>query len=53
MRMIRIIALATVLGFLVDVVSIPERAEALSSGEIGSIFVGSVVGWFTLVFVGA
>lgn len=53
MRMIRIIALATVLAFLVEAVSAPQRAEALSSGEIAAIVVGSVVGWFTLVFVGA
>jgi hypothetical protein len=53
MRMIRIIALATVLAFLVEAVSVPQRAEALSSGEIAAIVVGAVVGWFTLVFVGA
>ena len=51
MRMIRIIAVATVLAFLVEIATVPQPAEALSSGEIAAIVVGSVVGWFTLVFV--
>jgi Na+/H+ antiporter NhaC len=53
MRMIRIIVLSTLIAFLATTVVPPKRAEALSSGEIAAIVVGSIVGWFTLVFVGA